>query len=199
MTLAARCLREHRTEAPVLPAREALVGRGTDRHPFAEQGLAGPGIVAVRVAAHRQVEPQAKPVLVEPLPQVAELAAGQGLGHEVEALLLGIHLIGVQGAGPRGRRPVPPVPAEPGLRAAEPGVADQLLVQLRRGWNRMPREGGADLGVAPGHVQSGGGGRRAMGLAEVEDQLGPEQPAHRRVRTGLRPLGVEGRHQGEDA
>ena len=42
----------------------------------------------------------------------------------------------------------------------------------------MLREGGANLGVAPSHVQSGGGGSGAMRVAEVEDQLGPEQPAH---------------------
>ena len=132
VTLATGRSGKHRAEAPVLPAREALVGRRTHRHPVGEQGLAGPRIVAVRVAAHRQVESQAESVVVEALPQIAELAARQCLGHEVKALLLGIHLIGRQGAGRARGRPVPPVPAEPDLRAAEPRVADQLLVQLRR-------------------------------------------------------------------
>lgn len=70
------------------------------RHPLAEQGLSGPRIIAVRVGAHRQVQPQAEPVVLQVLPEVAELPAHQRLGHEVEAHHLGIHVLGLQRAGP---------------------------------------------------------------------------------------------------
>ena len=197
MPLEARRLRKHRAEAPVLTAREALVGRGTDRHAVGEQRLAGPRVVAVGVTAHGEIESQAEPVAVETVPQIVELAPCQDLGHEVKALLLGVHLLGRQHAGPRAGRPVPPVPPQPSLRAAEPSIADQLLIELRRRWRRKSRQGGANFGVCPGHVQGRGRGHGPVGLTEIEDELRPEQPTHRGVRTGLRPLAVEGRHQGQ--
>ena len=46
--------------------------------------------------ADGQVEPQTESVAVQSLPQVVELAAHQRLGHEVEALLAGIDVLGLQ-------------------------------------------------------------------------------------------------------
>jgi hypothetical protein len=108
-----------------------------------------------------------------------ELPAQQRLGDEMEPFDPGVHLVGFQRARPRARRPVAPVPAQPGLRAAEAGVVEQLFVHQRRRRRRVPGQRGPDFGVRGGHVQPFGRGRRAMGVAQVEDQLRPEEPAHR--------------------
>ncbi len=46
--------------------------------------------------AHRQVQPQAEAFVIQALPEIAELAAGQSLRHEVETLLLRVYVVGLQ-------------------------------------------------------------------------------------------------------
>jgi hypothetical protein len=48
------------------------------------------------VDAHRQVQPQAEAFVIQALPEIVELAAGQSLRHEVETLLLGVDMAGLQ-------------------------------------------------------------------------------------------------------
>ena len=108
--------------------------------------------------ADGQVEPEAEPVAVQSLPQVVELPAHQRLRHEVEALLAGIDVLGLQRSGARRRRPVPPVPSQPGLRATEARVADQFLVQQRRVGSRVPRQRRPHLGIGPGSRPASSGG-----------------------------------------
>ncbi len=96
VTLSPRGLGKHRRKSPVLSAREAFVGRGAYRHPIGEQRLSRPRVVAVGVDAHRQVQPQAEAFVIQALPEIAELAAGQSLRHEVETLLLRVYVVGLQ-------------------------------------------------------------------------------------------------------
>ena len=186
---------QHRREAPVLPAREAAVGRRPHRHPAREERLPAPGVEAVGVHAHREVETQAAAVLVEAAAELVELAAYHGLRHQVEALLVGLHVLVVQHAVPGPGGPVAPVAAQAGLGAAEAGVATELGIgALGRG---EAGQRGAHLGVSRGHVEHGRRRRWRVPVPEVQDQLRPEQPAHRAVGARLGGRGVEGGEERE--
>ena len=115
-------------EPPVLPAREPGVGGRAHRHAVAEQGLARPGIVAIGVNAHGEIESQAQPHTVQPLSQVAQLPPRERLRHEVIPLFLGVEVLDSELPGAGGGRPVAPISAEPLLRASEMRVAHELPV-----------------------------------------------------------------------
>jgi len=148
--------------------------------------------------AHREVEPQPHPVLLQAGAEVVELPTHQRLGHQVEPLLARIHVPGLRRPGACRGRPVAPVPAQPGLRAAEARVAQQLGVHGRGDRHRLRHQRRAHFGVGPRYVQRGRGGGRSVALPEIEDQLRPEEAAHAGVGTGLRPPGVERGSQRQD-
>ena len=85
-----------------------------------------------------------------------------------------------------------------GLRAAKARVACELLVHRFGQRSRASRQGLPDFRVGPSHIQGFGSGGWAVGVLEVENELRPEEAAHRRIRAGLRRVGVERGQQRKD-
>ena len=102
VTAAPAGARQLRWESPVLTLVEELVRRRADRHPLGEQVAEGPRLVAVGVAADRQVEGQHGPAGTL---DRGQLPVGEVLGQEVAALDERGRVAGVGGVGRAGPEP----------------------------------------------------------------------------------------------